>query len=65
MRPHLNGKKLDVVVHACHLSKGGKHKTGRSWSRSAWSKSETPSKITRAKRAGGMAQAVKHLPSKL
>jgi hypothetical protein len=25
VRPHLNGKKLGMVAHACHPSDGGKH----------------------------------------
>jgi hypothetical protein len=29
-RPHLNREKLGMVVHACHLSSGGKLKIGRS-----------------------------------
>jgi hypothetical protein len=40
-------------------------KIGRSWSRWAWAKSETLSqKISKAKRAGDVAQAVEHLPCK-
>jgi hypothetical protein len=50
-----------VVVGTCHPSDGGKHKIGGSWSKLAWTKSET---LIRAKRAGDVAQAVKYLPSK-
>jgi hypothetical protein len=28
VRPHLHGKKLVMVVHACHSSDGRKHKIG-------------------------------------
>jgi hypothetical protein len=42
VRPHLNGIKLDVVMHTYQPSKGKKHKIGGSWSRLAWTKSETP-----------------------
>jgi hypothetical protein len=62
---HLSGKNLGVVAPACHPSYSRKHKTGDLWSRLASAKSKTLSpKITRAKRAGGMAQAVEHLSSK-
>jgi hypothetical protein len=40
------------------------YKTGGSQSRPAWAKSETISKITRTRRAGGLVQAIEHLPSK-
>jgi hypothetical protein len=64
-RPHLDGKKLGVVAHACHPSAGRKHKIGGPWSRPVRTKSETPiSKLTRAKRAGGMVQGVEHLTNK-
>jgi hypothetical protein len=36
-------------IRHCHLSDGGKLKMGGSWSRLAWTTSETISKITRAK----------------
>jgi hypothetical protein len=57
VRPHLNRKKLGVVVHICHPSNCRKPKT-----RPVWGKKEDPiSKITRAKRAGGVAQEVQQL----
>jgi hypothetical protein len=34
-------KKLDIVVHACHSSYGGKLKIGELQYRAAWAKSET------------------------
>jgi hypothetical protein len=37
-RPHLNGKELGVMVHACRPSDGKKHKIGESRSRLAWAK---------------------------
>jgi hypothetical protein len=40
-RPHLNGKKLGMVVCACHPNNNRKHKIGEWWSRLAWAKSET------------------------
>jgi hypothetical protein len=42
-RPHLNIKKVDVVVCACHPSYRGKYKIKRSRSGLAWAKSKTPS----------------------
>jgi hypothetical protein len=39
--PHLNGKTLGVMVHACHLSYGRKCKIRRLWSKSAWATSNT------------------------
>jgi hypothetical protein len=65
MRSHLNEEKLGMVASTCHTSDGGKHEIGGFWSRLACSKSKTISQITRAERAGGMAQVVEHLPSKL
>jgi hypothetical protein len=65
VRPHFNGKKLSAVVHACHPSNSKNLKIGRSWSTLVWAKEREPiSKITRAKRARWMAQAVECLPSK-
>jgi hypothetical protein len=54
-------KKLGVMVLICHPNYSRKHKTvqvnlGKKW--------DPISKIARAKRVGGMAQAVEHLPSK-
>jgi hypothetical protein len=43
---------------------GGKHKIRELWSRPPWTKSKTLSKITREKRAGGMAWVIECLPSK-
>jgi hypothetical protein len=40
-RPPLNGKKWDVVLHACHSSASGELKIGGSPSGSAWAESET------------------------
>jgi hypothetical protein len=41
------------------------HKIGGLWPRSAWAKKRDPiSKLTRAKRAGIMAQVVQYLPGK-
>jgi hypothetical protein len=47
-----------MVAHACHPSNGEKHKVMGIASSRAWAKSEGDpmSKITRAKRAGGVAQ---------
>jgi hypothetical protein len=59
VRHNLSEKNLGVVVHACHPSDGGKHKIGELLSSALWVKSETISKITRSKRAGGLAQAIK------
>jgi hypothetical protein len=41
VRPHLTGKKLGMVVHACHPSNRMKHKTEGSWFRLAWAKINT------------------------
>jgi hypothetical protein len=66
LRPHLNGKKLGMVSCTCQPSYGRKHKIGGPGPRPDWAKSETPiSKITRAERAGGMAEVEEHLPGKL
>jgi hypothetical protein len=43
-RPHLNGKKLGMVVSAYHLSHRAMCKIGGFWSRLAWVKSETHQK---------------------
>jgi hypothetical protein len=48
--PHLNGKKLGLVMHPFHSSKGGKHKIEGSWSRVTWAKDHM-SKINRTKGA--------------
>jgi hypothetical protein len=59
-------KKVGVVVHTCHPSNDRKCKIGGSELRLAWAKKQNPiCKISRAKRAGGMAQAVEHLPSRV
>jgi hypothetical protein len=42
-------KKLGMVVCACHPSYYRNHKIGRSYSRPAWAKSETVSKIPEQK----------------
>jgi hypothetical protein len=54
-----------MVVHACHVSYGGKCKMGRSWFKLTWAKRDLTSKITRAKRTRSVAQIVEHLLSKL
>jgi hypothetical protein len=41
VRPHLNGKNLDMVAHACHFSNSMKHKIGGTQSSLAWGKSKT------------------------
>jgi hypothetical protein len=57
-RVHLNRKKnLGVEVHACHASYGGKHKWEDSGSGWSGQKVRPYPKTTRAKRAGGVAQA--------
>jgi hypothetical protein len=43
---------------------GRQSKIGAFWSIPAWAKNKTISKITRATRAGGVAQVVQHLLSK-
>jgi hypothetical protein len=35
-RPHLDRKKLGMVVHPCHPSNSGKYKTGGSQCRPVW-----------------------------
>jgi hypothetical protein len=60
-------KKLVMVAHARHIPVryGRKHKTEGSLSMLVQVKKQDPiSKTTRAKRAGDMAQTVKHLTSK-
>jgi hypothetical protein len=60
-RHYLSGKNLGVVAHACHPSKSRKFKIGGSNSMMAPAKKQVPvSKITIAKRAGGVAQVVKY-----
>jgi hypothetical protein len=49
---------LTSTEKSCHTSDGGKLKIG-SWCRPAWQKAPI-SKMTKAKRAGDMAQAVEH-----
>jgi hypothetical protein len=49
---YLNGKKLGVVLHTCHLSYGGSIKV------------RPFLKNNQKKRAGGMAQVVERLPRK-
>jgi hypothetical protein len=56
------GQKLGVMAHACHLSNSGKLKIEGSQSRLPELKKARPiSKITRAKRAGGMGQVAEYL----
>jgi hypothetical protein len=66
MFAHLNRNKLSVVAHASHPNDNWQCKVGCSWFVLAWAKREcdSTSKITRAKRAGGVAQALKHIPCK-
>jgi hypothetical protein len=40
-RPHLNGKKLNMVVCACHTSSGRKYRIGGLRSRLTWAKTKT------------------------
>jgi hypothetical protein len=50
-RPYLNGKKLYMVVHACHPSDSRKLQTGGLQYSLAWAKKQDPiSKITTAKK---------------
>jgi hypothetical protein len=49
---------LGVVAHLSSQA-GGKSKIGRSQFRKAWAKSDSTSKITRAKKAGGMTQVIR------
>jgi hypothetical protein len=62
-RPHLNRKKLHMVVHSFHPSYGGKSKIKGLQFRLTWVKSENLSDNQR-KRAGGVVQPVEHLPHK-
>jgi hypothetical protein len=55
---HLNRKKLGVMEHVCHPSYTGRYKIG--WSQF---KQDPNSKIIRAKRAGGVVQALERLPN--
>jgi hypothetical protein len=49
---------------SCHSTNGKRYKIGRLWFRLALAKKQDPvSKITRAKRSGGVAQVVQHLSS--
>jgi hypothetical protein len=53
------------VVHACNSSYLGNREIGRIMVQTSLGKKRDPiSKITRAKRAGGVAQVVEPLPSK-
>jgi hypothetical protein len=60
LRPHLNGKKLEVVARACHHIYGRKYKIRITVQSGLGKKQDPISKITRAKRAGGMAQEVEN-----
>jgi hypothetical protein len=51
-----------MVLSTCHPSEGVKLKVGRLQSRSAWAKSKIPAPKIRAKKTGGAAQPVEHLP---
>jgi hypothetical protein len=55
-RPHLNRKKLILVVYTCHTRYGSKSKIGRWWSRPVWTERDPISKITRAKSDGVVAE---------
>jgi hypothetical protein len=58
VKPHLNGKKVGMVVRAYLLSEGKEHKIEGPHFGSFWAKSETSiSKITRAEKDGSMVQA--------
>jgi hypothetical protein len=53
-RPHFTGKKLGIVLQACHPSYGEKCSISLLWFRLSWAQCETLSpKITGTKRAGG------------
>jgi hypothetical protein len=53
---------LGVLAHACYPSHFVKHKIEGLWFRLSWAKSEALSpQITRAKKDGVIAQAVKYL----
>jgi hypothetical protein len=52
-----------MVVQASHPKLHGRLRWGRSGSRLAWAESKTVSKITREKRAGGVAHTVECLSS--
>jgi hypothetical protein len=48
-----------MIMYVSHLHNYGKYKTGRTQSRLAWAKKQDSlSKITRAEKAGGMAQMI-------
>jgi hypothetical protein len=59
-RPHLNGKKMDMVLNTCYSSYSGKHKYEDHGS--GWPGQKVRLYLT--KRAGGMAQVVECLPHK-
>jgi hypothetical protein len=64
-RKHVNGKNLGVVVCACHPRVGQEALNRTITVQASLDKKQySISKITRAKRAGGMAQVVDYLPSK-
>jgi aminopeptidase-like protein len=62
--PHLSGKKLGVVAYTCHPSNIEKHKTGKLLSECLGKKRDAISKVTRVKRASGMAEAIEYLSIK-
>jgi hypothetical protein len=65
VRPPSQQKKLDMGAHSCHPRYGRKCKIGGSEVQTGLSKKGNPfSKITKAKRAGDMAQVVACSPSK-
>jgi hypothetical protein len=55
---------MSTVTYICHPSYNGKYNIGGLWSRLAWAK-KTLSKMTTAKRTGGVAREVEYLLSKL
>jgi hypothetical protein len=64
IRPPYQQKKAGHVACTCHSSYSGRHikeDHGPGW---PGKKQDSISKLSRTKRAGGVAQAVQHLPSK-
>jgi hypothetical protein len=53
-----------MLMCACHPSYSRKYKIGEQQSRPAQAKARSYLKNNQSKKAGGMAQVIKHLPSK-
>jgi hypothetical protein len=64
VRPYLKGKNLDMVVHAIYPSYAGSINRRITVQARLGKKQDPISKITRAKRVGGVKQAVEYLPRK-